>query len=498
MDTASKIPPRDRTDNFFTYTQDAASNPSTAPDVLRKLAKSRDRITRAHVTANPNTPTYVLWKLGAEFPEQLINNPIFNLLFLENHQVITQIPHPTLITLLLCEQAPPAFLELVTDYLNSIDSPNLQWQCISALTINPNIPQKYLEPFINKFTCELNICGAEIAEVARLHINWAGEMTEGLDESLKTVLSQVDVNLNSWNFTIRDKPNIRQLSDRDNFNEFIELGLVPEFILSQLSSYWQDEQSKKMSPHLRKTIDTQKIPCSDRQQLESYFIISEDCLEQLIQQEEIKSDYLIVRIEEIPVKFLDKLAINEDAQVRMAVAQNQTTPDRIIKQLQQDPQECVRKMATLSLPAAIAANPNLPLEQLAKLAEDMSDRVRQNVARNPQTPLKLLEKLISDHDSTVRKVAVKHYLQKKPDGLPFVLRTYAQNVTELSLFFILLNPQMPVDVLVENSRALEWRIRFAIAYHPNTPKPIRQHLANDGNRIVRATAKAHLKLTDNG
>lgn len=148
----------------------------------------------------------------------------------------------------------------------------------------------------------------------------------------------------------------------------------------------------------------------------------------------------------------------------------------------------------------MAANPNLPPYQLVELAQDVNNSVRQNVARNPQTPIKLLEKLISGHDSTVRKIAVKNYLEKNPDGLPFVLRTYAQSITytKLSRFFMLLHPQIPVDVLVENSRALEWRIRFAIAYHPNTPKPIRQQLANDGNRIVRATAKAHLRLTDNG
>src|ERR687885_2541233 len=61
-----------------------ALNPSTPPELLQKLAKSGNATTRLHVAANPNTPTKVLLNLGSEFPEALLDNPIFPLLLLEN------------------------------------------------------------------------------------------------------------------------------------------------------------------------------------------------------------------------------------------------------------------------------------------------------------------------------------------------------------------------------------------------------------------------------
>ena len=54
-----------------------ASNPNTKPQVLRELASSRSCNLRRLVAKNPNTPTDVLWQLGVDFPEAILENPIF-------------------------------------------------------------------------------------------------------------------------------------------------------------------------------------------------------------------------------------------------------------------------------------------------------------------------------------------------------------------------------------------------------------------------------------
>ena len=56
----------------------------TAPDILTTLSNDSDAKVRLLVASNPNTPVNVLQKLGEEFPDAITDNPIFNLLLLEN------------------------------------------------------------------------------------------------------------------------------------------------------------------------------------------------------------------------------------------------------------------------------------------------------------------------------------------------------------------------------------------------------------------------------
>jgi hypothetical protein len=77
-----------------------AQNSCTAPELLRELGNSSDVTTHQHVAANPNTPTEVLLKLGSKFPQQLLDNPIFSLLLLENPNLVNEMPISTLISLL--------------------------------------------------------------------------------------------------------------------------------------------------------------------------------------------------------------------------------------------------------------------------------------------------------------------------------------------------------------------------------------------------------------
>lgn len=50
----------------------------------------------------------------------------------------------------------------------------------------------------------------------------------------------------------------------------------------------------------------------------------------------------------------------------------------------------------------------------------------------------------------------------------------------------------PRDVLQQGARSQSWLERYAVADNPATPAELRQQLAEDGNRIVKATARAYL------
>lgn len=76
-----------------------ADNPASPPELLRTMAKRRDNLLLENVTANPNTPTEVLFKLGKRFPKQFIKNPILSLLLLENPDFLREMPIKVLYSL---------------------------------------------------------------------------------------------------------------------------------------------------------------------------------------------------------------------------------------------------------------------------------------------------------------------------------------------------------------------------------------------------------------
>ena len=114
-----------------------AKNPSAPPELLQELSNSSDAITRENVAANPNTPTEVLLKLGTEFPEQLLDNPVFSLLLLENPNLVEQMPLTTLLSILKLERVPVSFLEWAAGHSNR--------DVLLAVVKNPNTPQSALE-----------------------------------------------------------------------------------------------------------------------------------------------------------------------------------------------------------------------------------------------------------------------------------------------------------------------------------------------------------------
>lgn len=60
-----------------------ASNSSTSPAILTELSNNSNLQIRSLVASNPNTPVDILMKLGEEFPDEILENPVFNLLLLE-------------------------------------------------------------------------------------------------------------------------------------------------------------------------------------------------------------------------------------------------------------------------------------------------------------------------------------------------------------------------------------------------------------------------------
>ena len=479
-----------------------ANNPSTPADLLQKLANSKDATTRSHVAANPNTPSEVLLHLGREFPQQLLNNPIFAFLWLENPNLIDEMPFTTLVTLLKQEQVPVFFLEQVASHLD--------WEVRLAVATNAQTPRTTLETLVQ-------CTDVNLAKVAQLHVNWAGEMNEGWEE----VANQAIL------FTVLHPTNLKYIK------ELAKLSLIPEFILDRVPETWCGDKflevvasSANNLPHILETLARDK-KWEFRKAVASNPHTPVSLLHQLAMDEDLMVRAAVASNPHTPASLLHRLAVDNYSTVRREVAKNPNTPTNLLEQLTRDKHNLVCRDAAKSLTITanhlellahdrdskvrehVAQNPNTPDYLLELLAKDKAVDVRCSVAQNSNTSKKLLKQLLSDRAWKVCLVAMGTYLRQNPEAFPALLEyqltkqpqtlnlgwdnCFIDSTTSLIRLFMLLHPQVSGKALAENSRSLAWLERYAIAQHPNTPPDTLHILAKDSNRIVRAAAKANLQ-----
>ena len=73
-----------------------------------------------------------------------------------------------------------------------------------------------------------------------------------------------------------------------------------------------------------------------------------------------------------------------------------------------------------------------------------------------------------------------------------LLDNWKSSLSTCYRLIILQNHQTPAFILATISRSTSWLERYAITQNIKTPYPVIQRLADDGNRIVRDAAQAHL------
>jgi hypothetical protein len=109
-----------------------ATNPETAPEILRELSQNDDRAIRQAVAGNPNVPIDILWKLNQEFPYEILANPAFIFLTMEDQRVLASNPETT----------PECLREL---------SYHSDPEIAGSVAQNPNTPIDVLQSLINYY-----------------------------------------------------------------------------------------------------------------------------------------------------------------------------------------------------------------------------------------------------------------------------------------------------------------------------------------------------------
>ncbi|WP_036218313.1 hypothetical protein, partial [Calidithermus chliarophilus] len=136
-----------------------AARASTPPPRLARLASHPRAEVRRAVAANPNTPTAVLLRLAVHFPEEVLHNPVLDLLLLENPNLLAEARPESRNRLL---GSPACWPEFVRWALKHGDE-----DALLALCRNPLLPREALEA-LQDHPAE------KVRQAARLHVGRAG------------------------------------------------------------------------------------------------------------------------------------------------------------------------------------------------------------------------------------------------------------------------------------------------------------------------------------
>ena len=469
-----------------------AQNVAAPSELLRYLASHQSKVVRKAVTSNPNTPTETLLKLGKYFPQELLDNPIFDLLFLEDLQFFKNIPKSTLQSLIQQPEIPISLLKYAANYRVRV-----------------------------------------IADVAKMQVAVSGEMTEGWHEAAAKIIQN---NLFTYDFAIFRGKSFFLLSINNFFDDDLAffqsksscflsiisnlsyLVFFQEFIPTILfkNKYFREilGEHPETSPTLLRQLVTDYIRyCTFGNTFErrDHYCrtgilenvaenpnTSLDTLKLLLAQSDSYKQF-VARNPNTPPEILDKLACDKDGLVRRAVASNPNTlPDKLEllandnsvyllrKSVAENPStpdkvlESFAKDSNVDIRRCVANNLGAPLKVLELLAKDSNDMIRRCVARNPNTTSDILKLLATDSRTEIRKIVARN--RNTPVT---ILKLLIEDSNDDIRASVALNNNLPVGMLELLAKDSNDNIRTSVARNLNTPPDILEFLANDSSHLVR-------------
>lgn len=466
-----------------------ADNPETPAEILVQLANDSNREIKNKVVANRNTPVEVLERLGLReriFDKNNPNTPGSVLAEAATRVRSNSNPDP-LVDLLKYpvkgSQMPASTLEELATHRNT--SVRLQ------VAEHPNTPASALEKlasdrvwYIRTNVCKHPNTSAGVLEALLMREDPNGEDYHRICNSLA---SRKDPPPSILERLASDRyPQIRGLAAlcsntplpilerlaTNESNEDVLQSLIRNRNLT-LQLLWQLAQNP--NPKVRiYVIESSKITP------EVWALLARD--------EDVAVRLELAERSHCPITILEVLASDENKDVRQKVAANRNTPAPVLEILATDVDAAVR--------TAVATNRNTPAPALEQLAHDRRVEVRLAVSQNPNKPASVGESLRELQPPTRQVSPTLHGLSRiynpNTDDLPSLLSEYVQSSRPFVRFVALMHPLTPAEALRQGSESISWLERYAVANNPATPPEIRQQLAEDSNRIVRATGKAYL------
>jgi hypothetical protein len=398
-----------------------AQNPNTPTDLLIELSKKPDRKIKEGLAKNPSTPPDILFSLVKIFPGEFLRNPVLDLLFVEDPNVINTISEEAFAALLRREEAPPHFFRLA---YQKKPSPKLR----RVMAQNPKAPTSILEelaqgadqeeakallgnPSSTPKTIAILITNKGLLHL-RAHILRSGRLTKEYKELVEKV-------------GLLEKPAVHKPS-REELSVLAELGEIAQCFVAEHPQCPEDLLAKLVSGPTSVCVSIAQNAVTPR-----WILIK-------LADDRPDTSWAVAQNEKLPSEYLARLAASSNANTRASAAKNLNTPTESLGEMLFDPAPGVRFGASknpntpkekldllfrLSTPGSMtseelepfavslnpliraltARHPNLPTTAIALLSKDPNTEVKTELAKNPA----LLERpeLLSCDDSFTRFIA---------------------------------------------------------------------------------------------
>jgi len=469
----------------MTLLLEEAKNPRTPPERLRVLASQASPEVRRAVAGNPNTPEEVLLRLAVHFPEEVLGNPVLELLLLVNPNWLAEIPAYARGRLLGHPQAPPHFLRwAVRD-----GDP----QALLCLLQNPAAPAELVEKLTDHAL-------PAVAEAARLHVAleaspleqalWWSEVDLDYLELRQMVLLGMAP---EW-----AAPRIAREPDTRLRLALLEQERLPKEVLEAF--LFDEEEAVRRAARAHPCAPPETVELLERLEarlpVEAFFeslaqgTIPSGTGRGLFTQGQHWLRQLLAQHPQTPLHLLEGFLTDDDWQVRGALARNPALPAQWLEQLAQDGDREVRKW--------VAANPHTPSSVLERLACDEHEEVRQAAAENPSAPQRVLELFeraqAQDAALTAEELERMARLGEWARRLAAAHPNTAQETLERckgdpdwhTRLAVARNPKTPPAALAAMAGDADLEVRQAVAAHPHTPLESLEGLALDEQPDVRA------------
>lgn len=430
-----------------------AQNENAAPTLLVELAARGDRRTREKVASNPNTPPDKLFELGTQFPRQLLDNPVFGLLLLENPNLAEEMSVETLRSLVTQAEVPVAISQGAVSRRDRYIS--------LALTKNPDTPKSILESLVRQVY-------PRVKEDAKLHINWIAQREETWGEIARKKVEKAFLEADPLPphavFSVRLLGWMAQSEDR----ELREIAASNPHLPAAIAEELVEDKVQNVREALAKKTTSQSL---------LHHLAREKAMHSSVAANPATHVSILTELSD---RALSQMGSQQSWSLLGSIARHPHTSTEILEHILAKIKRPLTRQ-TLMLRWAIALHPRCPAQTRERLLG--KDPLR--LAQQQFDPSQLVRPGTSSY-AILRQIAINPRTPQR------VLLELAQQNLSLHLL-VAQNPNIPPETLAH--WAQQPRLQAAIAANPNVPPDLLEQWV-EGNKKLREAVASNPNLSE--
>ncbi len=407
-----------------------AKNESTPPAKLVELGEKSTFSIRRFVALNPNTLVDTLIEVAYAFPKEVLNNPVFDLLILEDADFIKRIPPETFIELLCQEEMTSSFLALAIEHpedrvkshiaIDPATSPKTLQRLLEnilagkgslslsrSIANNPNISTETLQLLTDR-SKDVTLAKHTIyCSKIKIPTETIEQLIENGDEKL---LEAIALNPNTPTHIIENlcSSYINKSYTNKNYKIIYAISQNPK-TNSQILESITNKYISDNNPHLVRDL-LLNIASHDNASSQTLERLADYPDEWATEAVAVNSNVSEKTIEKILIKVVNSLFAQKSQEEKLALlvlafdelqkAKNTQTSISLLEQYTKHRWRAIR--------LAVAKNPSTPDSILQQLANDGYPKVAEWVAKHPNCSSYTLDILNQYPATYIHQIALKH------------------------------------------------------------------------------------------